>query len=32
MALAEIGPMPKDGVYRLAASDLDGEALRLFVG
>jgi N-carbamoyl-L-amino-acid hydrolase len=31
MALAEIGATPKGGVCRLAASDLDGEARRLFI-
>ena len=32
MELAEIGATPKGGVCRLAASDLDGEARRLFIG
>jgi N-carbamoyl-L-amino-acid hydrolase len=32
MALAEIGATPKGGVRRLAASDLDGEARRRFIG
>src|SRR5882724_10079565 len=31
MALAQIGATPKGGVCRLAASDLDGEARRLFI-
>jgi N-carbamoyl-L-amino-acid hydrolase len=31
MAPAEIGTTPKDRVCRLAASDLDGEARRLFI-
>ncbi len=31
MELAEIGATPKGGVCRLAASDLDGEARRLFI-
>src|SRR6266478_5917352 len=31
MTLAEIGATPKGGVCRLAASDLDGEARRLFI-
>ena len=29
--LAQIGATPKGGVCRLAASDLDGEARRLFI-
>ena len=32
MELAKIGATPKGGVCRLAASDLDGEARRLFIG
>src|SRR5262249_17436782 len=32
MELAQIGATPKGGVCRLAASDLDGEARRLFIG
>src|SRR5271167_898146 len=32
MALAEIGATPRGGVCRLAASDPDGEARRLFIG
>ena len=32
MELAEIGATPKGGVCRLAASDLDGQARRLFIG
>src|SRR5262249_27116018 len=32
MELARIGATPKGGVCRLAASDLDGEARRLFIG
>src|ERR1700738_3368868 len=32
MELAEIGATAKGGVCRLAASDLDGEARRLFIG
>ena len=32
MRLAEIGATEKGGVCRLAASDLDGEARRLFIG
>src|SRR5882724_5828750 len=32
MELAQIGTTPKGGVCRLAASDLDGEARRLFIG
>src|SRR5262250_236623 len=31
MVLAQIGATPKGGVCRLAASDLDGEARRLFI-
>src|ERR1700752_2316830 len=31
MELARIGTTPKGGVCRLAASDLDGEARRLFI-
>src|SRR5689334_10610998 len=31
MELAQIGATPKGGVCRLAASDLDGEARRLFI-
>ena len=31
MELARIGATPKGGVCRLAASDLDGEARRLFI-
>src|SRR5215831_10834396 len=31
MELAKIGATPKGGVCRLAASDLDGEARRLFI-
>lgn len=32
MQLAQIGATPKGGVCRLAASDLDGAARRLFIG
>src|SRR5882762_11219440 len=32
MELAQIGATPKGGVCRLAASDLDGQARRLFIG
>src|ERR1700758_1652266 len=32
MELAQIGATVKGGVCRLAASDLDGEARRLFIG
>jgi hypothetical protein len=32
MELAQIGATSKGGVCRLAASDLDGEARRLFIG
>jgi len=32
MELAKIGATPKGGVCRLAASDLDGEGRRLFIG
>jgi hypothetical protein len=32
MELAEIGATPKGGLCRLAASNLDGEARRLFIG
>ena len=31
MEMAQIGATPKGGVCRLAASDLDGEARRLFI-
>ena len=31
MQLAQIGATPKGGVCRLAATDLDGEARRLFI-
>src|SRR5499427_878024 len=32
MELAQIGATPRGGVCRLAASDLDGQARRLFIG
>jgi N-carbamoyl-L-amino-acid hydrolase len=32
MELAQIGATPKGGVCRLTASDLDGQAPRLFIG